>query len=210
MSDRYYGKVRREIFPLLPSSCGRVLDLGGGFGGTSSHMKREGYAERVVLADLVADTHDPDIDNAYAGDLEEPEFLQKVIHEEGPFDTVLCLDVLEHLKDPWSVVQTLHDGLAPGGIIVASIPNMRHVNLTIPLVLKGKFELTDSHLRDRTHLRWFVKDTAISLMTDPGLVLEKIIGRRSGKRWHKWTDRLTFRLFQDFFTIQYVMVVRKP
>lgn len=209
MSDRYYGKVRREIFPLLPSYSERVLDLGGGFGGTSGQMKREKLAGCVVLADLVADIQDPDIDRAFAGDLEDPDFLKRVIDEEGPFDTVLCLDVLEHLKDPWSVIEALHDGLAPGGAIVASIPNMRHVNLTVPLVLKGKFELTDSHLRDRTHLRWFVKDSAIQLMTGTGLVMENIIGRRSGKRWHKWTDRLTFGLLRDFFTIQYVMVVRK-
>ena len=208
MTDRYYGLVRKDIFPLVPPNSKKVLDIGGGYGGTSSELKRNGLADYVVLTDLVADNHDPDVDKAYSGNLDDPEFLQKVITEEGPFDTVLCLDVLEHLRDPWAIIKGLHKGLSPGGVIVASIPNMRHINLVGPLVLKGKFELTDSGIRDRTHLRWFVRDSAVELMTCSGLKLEKIAGRQSKARWHKWTNLCTFGLFRAFFEKQYLIVAR--
>jgi len=208
MIDRYYGNVRRETFPLLPKDCGRLLDLGGGFGATSAQLKREGRAQHVVLADLVADKHDPDIDRAFAGNLEDWAFLERILREEGPFDAILCLDVLEHFRDPWAVVASLHNGLAKDGVIVASIPNMRHVNLTLPLVFKGEFELMDSGLRDRTHMRWFTKKSIISLMVHSGLSFEEIIAQKSWNRWHKWVDRLTFGLLADFFTIQYLIRVR--
>lgn len=208
MSDLYYGLIREEIFSLVPANSKKVLDIGGGFGGTSAELKRRGKADYVVLTDLVADNHDPDVDRAYSGNLEDPEFLKHILSREGPFDTVLCLDVLEHLRDPWSVVANIHAGLAPNGVIVASIPNMRHVNLVLPLVFKGKFELTDRGLRDRTHLRWFVRDSAIALMTGSGLALEKIAGKPSKARWHKWTNFLTFGAFRSFFEKQYLIVVR--
>ncbi len=208
MNNHYYGLIRKDIFPLVPQQAGKILDVGGGYGGTSSELKRQGKASQIVLVDLVADEHDPAVDKAYAGNLEDPDFLQKIIDEQGPFDTILCLDVLEHLTDPWSVVKNLHKGLSDGGVIVASVPNMRHVRLVLPLVFKGEFELTDKGLRDRTHLRWFVRDTAIRLMECSGLKVEQVIGRVSLDRWHKWTNFCTFGLFKRFFEIQYLIRVR--
>lgn len=208
MSDQYYGLVRDEIFSFVPADTKKLLDIGGGFGGTSSEIKRLGRAEYVVLTDLVADNHDPDVDNAFAGNLDDPAFLQQIIDEEGPFDTVLCLDVLEHLREPWDVIASLHKGLSPNGVIVASIPNMRHVNLVGPLVLKGKFELRDSGIRDRTHLRWFTRESAIALMESSGLKVEKVVGKQSKARWHKWTNLFTFGIFRAFFEKQYLIVAR--
>ena len=40
-------------------------------------------------------------------------------------DLILCLDVLEHLVDPWSVVRRLSPLLAPGGRLIVSVPNIR-------------------------------------------------------------------------------------
>ncbi|MEO3417090.1 class I SAM-dependent methyltransferase [Roseovarius sp. CAU 1744] len=208
MSDRYYGLIRDEIFPFVPMDNKKLLDIGGGFGGTSSELKRMGRAEYVVLTDLVADNHDPDVDRAFAGNLDDPAFVQQIIDEEGPFDCVLCLDVLEHLREPWDVIAALHKGLSPNGVIVASIPNMRHVNLVGPLVLKGKFELRDSGIRDRTHLRWFTRESAIQLMESSGLTVEKVTGRQSKARWHKWTNLFTFGIFRAFFEKQYMIVAR--
>ncbi len=208
MSDPYYGLVRKDVFPLVPPHSKKLLDIGGGFGLTSSTLKQDGKADYIVLTDLVADDHHEDVDQAYSGNLDDPAFLQGVIEKEGLFDTILCLDVLEHLREPWDVVADLHKCLVPGGVIVASIPNMRHVDLVVPLVFKGEFELTERGLRDRTHLRWFVKKTAIELMTGSGLKLEKVMGRRSVLKWHKWTDILTFGMFRAFFDKQYLILVR--
>lgn len=206
----YHDLVRRDVFGLVPERAGRLLDLGGGIGATALALKREGRAERAVVADLVADGALDGLDAAYGGDLEDPGFLARIIAEQGPFDTVLCLDVLEHLRDPWSVVASLAKGLAPGGVIVASLPNASNIRLVWPLVVHGRFDLTDAGIMDRTHLRWFVRQTAVDLLTGPGLNLEAVEGKLLAGRRYRMANALTFGLLRRFFEIQYLIRVRAP
>src|SRR4029079_18260338 len=41
---------------------------------------------------------------------------------EGKFDTVVCLNVLEHVKDPHVALANMHRALAPGGRLVLYVP----------------------------------------------------------------------------------------
>lgn len=209
-TEGYHNLVRRDVFPITPEKAGRVLDLGGGIGATSAALKAEGRAEHVTLADLVADTALPEIDAAYGGNLEDPAFLQKIIQEQGPFDTILCLDVLEHLLEPWDVVRALSDGLKPGGQIVCSLPNARCILLVWPLVVKGRFDLHDAGICDRTHLRWFARANAIELMQEGGLQIEVVENKLLEARRFRYLNMLTLGLFRRFFEIQYLIRARKP
>lgn len=204
----YHKLVRRDVFELIPKPGGVLLDIGGGVGATAAALKAEGYAGRVGVVDLVAANELAEgVDFAMSGDLDRPDFLDALYEREGPFDTILCLDILEHLKDPWSLVARLHVCLAPGGSIVASIPNVRNYQLIVPLVFCGRFTLVDSGILDRTHLRWFVRDSAIELMTSSGLKLDKIIDKPKSGRKVALFDFLTLRLFRRFTEIQYLIRV---
>lgn len=205
--DQYHNNVRSDVFDIVPNPAGRVLDLGGGVGATGAALKQARGATFVALADLVAEEAVNDVDQAISGNLEDPLFLRKVLQDHGPFDTILCLDVLEHLRDPWMVVRELHDGLAPNGVIVASIPNINHHSLVFPLMFRGRYELQDTGLLDRTHIRWFTRQSAISMMTETGLKLEKIGGVLGRK--NKLMNLLTFGISKRFTTLQYMIRVRR-
>lgn len=205
----YHDLVRQDVFEFLPEKMGRVLDLGGGIGATSAAIKEMGRADRIVVVDLVGDNALPSVDRAFGGDLEDPSFLAHVIAEEGPFDSVLCLDVLEHLREPWSVVEQLRDGLSPDGVMMTSLPNVRHVRLLWPLVAHGRFQLANKGIMDRTHLRWFTHQSAIELMTPEGLKLEVIHGKIPLNKWYRRANMVTFGLFRRFLEIQYLIRVRK-
>lgn len=205
----YYRHIREDALAAVPTKAGGVLDLGGGVGATSAALKRRSQASHVVVADLVADDALPEIDQAFVGDLEDPAFLAKVLEQEGPFDTILCLDVLEHLRDPWAVVARLTHGLAPGGVMVASIPNARNIALVWPLVVYGRFDLTDAGLCDRTHLRWFTRQSAIMLMTSSGLEVELVVDKLREARRYRWANALTLGLFRRFLEIQYIIRARR-
>ena len=207
-SASYHSRVRNDVFPLVPASGGTLLDVGGGTGATAARLREMGFAERAGVADVVAGYAPGDLDFRETGDIEDPAFLDRLIATEGPFQTILCLDVLEHLRDPWSVVAALHRGLAPGGVIIASIPNVRNFRAVLPLVLRNRWTLTDAGILDRTHLRFFVRTSAIDLMTCSGLALDEVRASPSGGRAVRLFRAVTGGLLNSFTDLQYLIRVR--
>jgi len=202
----YHDRVRSDVFDIVPEKAGRVLDLGGGIGATGAALKASGRATYIVLVDQVANTIATGVDEAFAGDLEDVSLVDRISASAGPFDTILCLDILEHLRDPWSVVHGLHKALAPGGSIVVSVPNVNHFSVVGPLIFKDKFRLQDAGILDRTHLRWFTRRGAIELATCSGLTKEKVQANIFSRR-DRLLNHLTFGLFRRFLAVQYVIRV---
>ncbi len=202
----YHALVHEDALPLVAAAGGTLLDVGGGTGATALRLRTMGHAQRAGVIDRVAPL--TDLDFAHAGDVEDPAFLDHVLQTEGPFQTILCLDILEHLRDPWAVVERLHSGLAPGGAIVASIPNIRNFTALMPLVLRNRWDLRDAGVLDRTHLRFFVRDSAIGLMTSSGLALEAVRAKPSGGRKVRLFRALTCGLLNSFTDLQYLIRVR--
>jgi 2-polyprenyl-3-methyl-5-hydroxy-6-metoxy-1,4-benzoquinol methylase len=87
------------------------------------------------------------------------------------FDFVLCLDVLEHLRDPTAALVNAAAALAPGGSILVSVPNVTHGAVRLEL-LSGKFRYRDSGLLDRGHLRFFDREGVDELIREAGLRAE--------------------------------------
>lgn len=56
----------------------------------------------------------------------------------GSFDAAVCFEVLEHLFDPAALLSDIHRVLKPGGILIASVPNIAHLPQRLRL-LGGKF-----------------------------------------------------------------------
>jgi methionine biosynthesis protein MetW len=99
------------------------------------------------------------------GDVEADEVRARV---SGPFDRVLLGDVLEHLREPGAVLRWAGGLLAPGGRVVASLPNVAHWTGRRAL-LRGRFPREDHGLFDRTHLRFYTRAGARRLVEDAGL-----------------------------------------
>ena len=109
-----------------------------------------GRIDRLVEADL----HDFAAVDAALGDT--------------TFDAVVFSDLLEHIAWPVEVLRTYAKRVAPGGVVVVSVPNVASWDSRARL-LTGRFRYTDTGLMDRTHLRFFTVDTARELVSDAGL-----------------------------------------
>lgn len=83
-------------------------------------------------------------------------------HPDKKFDVIVFGDVLEHLADPSEVLDQCHNLLNEGGAIVASVPNVAHIAIR-SMLLEGRWEYGDLGILDRTHLRFFTRQTIVEL-----------------------------------------------
>ncbi|ANU07147.1 class I SAM-dependent methyltransferase [Paraurantiacibacter namhicola] len=203
----YHSHVRSDIFPYLPRG-GKMLDVGGGDGATATAAKQAGIADVVGVADMVEPHPDAQLDFNYNGDLTADGFIERIGEEQGLFDIVTACDILEHLVDPWAMVARLHTLLKPGGVLLATIPNVRHRSVTGPLMMGDKWTYQDAGILDRTHLRFFVRETAVSLMLSSGLQLDEVAALPTGSRIDKTLIRLPF--VKGFATAKYLVRVKRP
>lgn len=105
----------------------KVLDVGCGGGILSESMARRGAD--VTGIDLGAENLKAATVHASQSGLENTLRYQHIPVEElakthaGQFDVVTCMEMLEHVPDPSSIVQACYELLAPGGVCVLSTIN---------------------------------------------------------------------------------------
>ena len=208
-APRYFVEFREEIVPLLPEYSARALDLGCGSGTTSGQLKkigRFGWVCGVEGNPEVAKIAEKNLDRVLVGDIEKLEYP----FEDGTFDTILALDILEHMVDPWRVLERLRKLLKPGGRLVVSIPNVRHYSVAIPLVLLGDWRYQQEGILDSTHLRFFTKRTTLKMLSSAGFGVEMVDFTGAKRGLGALVNRLTFGLFREFFIFQNLIACRKP
>ncbi|MHB8846669.1 MAG: class I SAM-dependent methyltransferase, partial [Nitrospirota bacterium] len=116
MSEHYFSIVRSEILPLLPERTARTLEVGCGSGNTLAWLRQVRTIEwlgGVEVSSEAAESARRNINQVWQGNIE----ILDLPIEAASLDLVLCLDVLEHLVDPWSVVRRLSGYLRPGGAL---------------------------------------------------------------------------------------------
>ena len=89
------------------------------------------------------------------------------------FDVAIFGDVLEHLRNPWKVLEETRKLLKPQGYVIASIPNIAHGAIRLAL-LQGNFQYQPLGILDNTHLRFFTRKTVEHLFEDTGYLIDAI------------------------------------
>ncbi|HEV3474179.1 MAG TPA: glycosyltransferase [Actinomycetota bacterium] len=137
---------------LLTGRDKKVLDVGPATGYVARALRQRRCRVTGIEVDAEAAAAAARFcERMIVGDVEEVDF-QELFGTER-FDVVIFGDVLEHLRDPHAVLQRTAGILAPGGYVVASIPNITHGSVRL-LLHRGEFRYTDRGILDRTH-RWF-------------------------------------------------------
>lgn len=218
--SRYQFKARRYsshilLLAELPSKGEgqRVLDVGCADGYLSEILAARGFA--VTGVDLPGTPHGDSFEFV-AGDLDAG--LPEV---DGVFDYILCADVLEHLRDPLEMLRQCRQRLAPGGLLVASLPNSGHAYFRWNVML-GRFPSHDKGLFDRTHLHFFTWDGWTDLLARAGFRVERLqlsgvpvglaLPRWDGSAAVSFLEWLSFRLacvWKTLFAYQFIVRARE-
>jgi 2-polyprenyl-3-methyl-5-hydroxy-6-metoxy-1,4-benzoquinol methylase len=201
----YYANARDDIVEALPRPVGSVLDVGCGSGGVGPGLRRAG-AVRLTGVEVVpeqAELARAAYDEVIAAPVEQA--LEQL---RGPFDTILCLDVLEHLVDPERVIRDLHRVAAPGARLQVSLPNARHVSLMTDLIFKGTFGYTDWGHRDRTHLRWFTRRDIVEAVERGGWAVQRVSHPELNRS--RLLDRVTRGRSTEFLVAQWYVLATAP
>lgn len=212
--DRYYNQVRYDLISILNNFINKTdrykyLDVGCGSCDTLVYLKENEMASSAEGIELMAidnsNQQNELVDKLWIGPIEE----KLGVIENNAYDIILCLDVLEHLVDPWSIVHTLADKLKVGGYLFISCPNIREIKTMVNIFIGGKFEYAEAGILDKTHLRFFCANDLKDLGTTEKLEFIELIPNykmapnRGKFRW------LHFSYLDTIFAPQYFCVSRK-
>ena len=167
----YFRQERREVEAIIPGDAKRILDVGCGEGILGKRLLAKG-AREVVGIEIMPDVCEKARENltsVVCGDIEKNDLS----FEEGHFDCMIFGDILEHLRDPLSLLKKLRIYLADSGVIVASIPNVRYYGV-ISMLADGHWKYGEHGILDKTHLRFFTKKEIEALFARAGFEITGI------------------------------------
>jgi len=148
----------------------RVIDFGCATGYLACLLKQKGcVVTGIEINEQAASIAEQYCERVIVCDLDITRLLD--ILPKQTFDVAVFGDVLEHLRDPWRILQETKELLLPQGYVVASIPNIAHGAIRLSL-LQGKFDYQELGILDNTHLRFFTRKTVEELFEKSGYLSE--------------------------------------
>lgn len=144
----YINKVEviDQVLNRYQCQRGRILDAGCGEGVLVEKYAGQGW-------DIIG------VDKNYASDMVREGSITALPFESDAFDSVMALDVLEHLyynEQPLAIAE-LYRVLKPGGLAIFSCPNLAHFTSRLKLMFRGKLLRTATighHPGDRPMLEY--------------------------------------------------------
>jgi SAM-dependent methyltransferase len=169
----YFSGARRDFVDRLPADAqAAVLEVGCGTGATGALARARGRAGHYVgieLDERAAREARQVLSEVLTGDIERLALPWRP----GSFDALILSEVLEHLLAPWAALERLAALVRSGGLVLASSPNVAHWRVVREL-LTGRFDLADSGVFDRTHLRWFTPSTFRAMFENAGFEVVRV------------------------------------
>jgi SAM-dependent methyltransferase len=167
-----------------------ILEVGSGIGNISRLLPKKEHlivtdVDQIYLDILQVAFGDMDIVRVVKLDIRKQEDVH-ALGGEGICDTIVCLNVLEHIEDDQKALKHMHDILVPGGNVVLLVPQYKW--------LFGSYDRHAGHFRrynrkelkkklDQANFRvvWYKNFNSLGLLG--WLVNSCLLQRKAMDRW---------------------------
>jgi 2-polyprenyl-3-methyl-5-hydroxy-6-metoxy-1,4-benzoquinol methylase len=203
--DGYYDNIRHEMIQFLPSDANKILDVGCGNGAFADALKDITNAEvwGIEYMEDQAKIALGKLDKVFSGPCEN--FLDEL--PDNYFDAIYFNDVLEHLVDPYMVLDKIKNKLTNNGVVISSVPNVRHHKTFLKTLFHKDWKYLDHGVMDRTHLRFFTGKSIRAMYEDLGytVLLHKGLNKSKSIKPFLYNIPLLFT-HMDIRNLQYATV----
>lgn len=151
-----------HLMPFLTS--GRLLEIGPAYGAFAYAAQQAGFSVQVIEMDerccrFLAETVGVEV-------LQSDDPAQAIL-QLGQFDAVVLWQVIEHLADPWLMLERIADHVVPGGLVALSAPNPGSLQFRL---MHGRWP----HVDAPRHLELMPVPTLARFMEQRGFVLRRV------------------------------------
>lgn len=178
-----------------------VLDVGcsAGYFGKSLIQDKNAIVDGVEVDFEDAKIAEKLLNSVYSFDIEKELHPDKLIDKK--YDIIFFGDVLEHLRNPGSVLQRFSKLLKNSGRIIISVPNIAHVSIRLEL-LSGSFEYEKLGILDETHLKYFTFTSFSRLLKETGFKIidyDYALSVLPEKVINDWLKKLGLKAYKKFY-----------
>ena len=166
-----------------------MLELGAGIGNMTQHLSR---GRKTYVASDIDEEHMARLRVRFRGrpnleirkcDLCDPADFKPLL---GAFDSVVCLNVVEHVKDDLGALRNIFSALKPGGRAIILVPQDQKAYGTLDEVLGHYRRYSEAQLRARMEEAGFEVERMLHFnrVTRPGWRFNgQVLKRRSFSRF---------------------------
>jgi len=150
-----------------------VLELGPATGYLTKYLKHElnCSVDCIEKSEEMAKQVQQFCHTMYIQDIDDMNWKKQFPQKK--YDYIILADVLEHLKEDEKTLNACRTLLKSNGECILSIPNIAHASI-IGELLKGRFDYRDEGILDKTHLKFYTKNSIEQLITKCGFSIKKI------------------------------------
>jgi 2-polyprenyl-3-methyl-5-hydroxy-6-metoxy-1,4-benzoquinol methylase len=190
-----------------------LLDLGCSGGLLSERIRALGHTVTGVDVLEIEGVRNR-VDHFIQADLDRD--LPAEVIARGPYDVVVCGDILEHVRQPEKVLESIRELLAPGGVLISSVPNFGHWYARTRTVL-GLFDYDQRGVLDSGHVRFFTRRSLLRRLRNAGFSVVRqeatglpldVLASGAGplRRGLRILDRLLVTLRPTLFGYQFIFM----
>lgn len=174
VQDMAYADLPRPgVQRLLARPPRRLLDIGCASGGIAAGMKKDfpglwawGCELNAQTAQVAASRLD------HVTTVPREQWGASDLALLKTVDTVLLLDVLEHMYNPWAELEFLAAHLPAAAQVIVSLPNIGHIQV-MEALSHGYFPYAALGILDVTHVRFFTLAEMLAMFEQTGFRVEE-------------------------------------